>query len=84
MLEALCDYLIEKPGLCLDKMAVFLRDEFQKLATTSSIRRALASKGWPKKKKKKGSTEDQGAKYRITRILSAQLIRFPIVSHCLC
>ena len=66
MLEALCDYLIEKPGLCLDKMAVFLRDEFQKLATTSSIRRALASKGGPKKKKKKArqKTKEQNTELR--------------------
>ena len=49
MLEALCDHLLEKPGLYLDEMVVFLRDEFQTLTTTSSIRRALASKGWSKK-----------------------------------
>lgn len=45
MLEALCDYLLEKPSLYLDEMAVFLWDEFQTLVTTSSIRRALVSKG---------------------------------------
>lgn len=28
MLEALCDYLIEKPTLYLDEMVVFLWDEF--------------------------------------------------------
>ena len=49
ILEALCDHLLEKPGLYLDEMVVFLRDEFQTLTTTSSIRRALASKGWSKK-----------------------------------
>lgn len=43
MLEALCDRLLEKPGLYLDEMAIFLWDEFQILATTSSIRRALVS-----------------------------------------
>ena len=28
MLEALCDGLLEKPGLYLDEMAIFLFDEF--------------------------------------------------------
>lgn len=37
MLEALYDHLLEKPGLYLDEMAIFLWDEFQTLATTSSI-----------------------------------------------
>ncbi|KAI2791665.1 hypothetical protein POX_c04532 [Penicillium oxalicum] len=49
MLESLCDHLLEKPGLYLDEMVVFLWDEFHTLATTSSIRRALTSKGWSKK-----------------------------------
>lgn len=49
MPEALCDHLLEKPGLYLDEMAIFLWDEFHILATTSSIRRALVSKGWSKK-----------------------------------
>jgi hypothetical protein len=29
MLEALCDHLIEKPGLYVDEMAIFLWDEFR-------------------------------------------------------
>jgi hypothetical protein len=45
MLEALYDHLLEKPGLYLDEIAIFLWDEFQMLATTSSIRRALVSQG---------------------------------------
>ena len=49
MIEALCDYLCEKPGLYLDEMAVFLWDEFQTMVITSSIRRALVAKGWSKK-----------------------------------
>nr|KMM68378.1 hypothetical protein CPAG_04707 [Coccidioides posadasii RMSCC 3488] len=49
MLEALCDHLLEKPGLYLDEMVVFLWDEFHVRATTSSIRRALAFSGWSKK-----------------------------------
>lgn len=48
-LEALCDHLLEKPSLYLDEMAVFLWDEFQTPAMTSSIKRALASQGWSKK-----------------------------------
>lgn len=45
MLEALCDHLLEKPGLYLDEIAIFLWDKFQTVVTTSSIRRALAFKG---------------------------------------
>lgn len=52
MLEALCDHLLEKPNIYLDEMAIFLWDEFAIQATKSSISRALASKGWSKKKKK--------------------------------
>jgi hypothetical protein len=44
MLEALCDHLLEKPGLYLDEMALFLWDEFGTSVTVSSIRRALVSK----------------------------------------
>ena len=29
MLEVLCDHLVEKPGLYLDEMAIFLWDEFE-------------------------------------------------------
>lgn len=46
MIEVLCNHLLEKPGLYLNEMAVFLWDEFQTLVTTSSIRRALVTKGW--------------------------------------
>jgi transposase len=49
MLAALCDRLIEKPGLYRDEMAVFLYDEFQVLVSLSSISRALASIKWTKK-----------------------------------
>jgi hypothetical protein len=49
MLEALCDYLLEKPTLYLDEMAVFLWDEFDIHVTISSISRALSSIGWSKK-----------------------------------
>jgi hypothetical protein len=49
MLAALCDRLIEKPGLYRDEMAVFLYDEFDVLISVSSISRALASIEWSKK-----------------------------------
>ncbi|KUM63427.1 hypothetical protein ACN42_g3681 [Penicillium freii] len=49
MLEALCDYLLEKPTLYLDEMTIFLWDEFAIQATKSSISRALTSRGWSKK-----------------------------------
>ena len=49
MLEALCDHLLEKPGLYVDEMAIFLWDEFCVQVTNSSLKRALASVGWSKK-----------------------------------
>jgi transposase len=49
MIEALCDRLLEKPGLYLDEMAIFLWDEFRVQVTNSSLKRALASVGWSKK-----------------------------------
>jgi transposase len=49
MLNALYDHLIEKPGLYLDEMAVFLADEFDLEVTLSTISRALSSIGWSKK-----------------------------------
>jgi transposase len=49
MLEALCDHLLEKPGLYLDEMAVFLWDKFGLPITNSSISRALSSISWSKK-----------------------------------
>lgn len=49
MLEALCEYLTEKPTLYQDEMALFLWDEFGKHVTIQSISRALASVGWSKK-----------------------------------
>lgn len=49
VLDALCDYLLEKPGLYLDKMVLSIWDEFRMLATTSSIQRTLIVAGWSKK-----------------------------------
>jgi transposase len=49
MLEALREHLLEKPGLYLDEMMVFLWDEFEVLVTKFSISRALASIKWSKK-----------------------------------
>ncbi|KAJ5513129.1 hypothetical protein N7463_002681 [Penicillium fimorum] len=63
MLEALCDHLLEKPGLYLEEMVIFLWDEFRMLASTSSIRRALVSKGWSKKTARQ-SAKEQNAELR--------------------
>jgi hypothetical protein len=49
MLDALREYLLERPDRYLDEMAVFLWDEFDIRVTKSSISRALASIGWTKK-----------------------------------
>jgi hypothetical protein len=49
MLAALCEHLLEKPGLYRDEMAVFLYDEFGVLVAVSSISRALADTEWSKK-----------------------------------
>src|SRR2546423_1862146 len=49
MLEALREHLLEKPGLHLDEMVVYLWDEFEVLVTTSTISRTLKSIGWSKK-----------------------------------
>lgn len=49
MLAALCDHLLEKPGLYRDEMVVFLYDEFDIVVSVSSIGRALASIKWTKK-----------------------------------
>jgi transposase len=57
MLAALCDRLLEKPGLFRDEMAVFLYDEFNVLASVSSIGRALASIKWLKKKTRRIANE---------------------------
>jgi transposase len=49
MLDALCEHLLEKPGLCQDEMVLFLLDEFNIQVSTFSIGRALRSIGWTKK-----------------------------------
>jgi hypothetical protein len=49
MLDALCDHLLEKPGLYQSEMILFLLDEFDVLVTASSIGRTLRSRGWTKK-----------------------------------
>lgn len=43
ILDALCDRLLEKPGLYRDEIAVFLYDEFDVLVSLSGISRALKS-----------------------------------------
>lgn len=49
MLDALCEKLLEKPGMYQDEMVVFLYDEFDILLNVSAVSRALASIGWTKK-----------------------------------
>lgn len=49
MLDILCEYLLVKPGLYQDEMAVFLYDEFGIYVTTSDISKALKSIKWSKK-----------------------------------
>jgi hypothetical protein len=49
MLTALCDRLIEEPGIYRGAMAVFLYDESDILVSLSSISKALVSIKWTKK-----------------------------------
>jgi transposase len=50
MLDALCNHIAEKPGLYVEKIAISLRDEFNVLPSSSSIKRALSRAGWTKGK----------------------------------
>jgi hypothetical protein len=45
-IETLYDRLLEKPGLYIDKVEIFLWDEFRVQVTNSSLKRALALVGW--------------------------------------
>lgn len=49
ILNALSEYLLEKPNLYRDEMVLFILDEFNTHVTPSSIGRALKSRGWTKK-----------------------------------
>lgn len=57
ILDTLREYLLGKPELYLDEMAVFLWDEFEVLVTAPTISRTFASIGWSKKtiRRKPGS-----------------------------
>lgn len=55
-----CDHLLEKPALYVDEMALFLWDEFYVRATTSSLKRALASVSWLKKVARQRAKEQSG------------------------
>jgi precorrin-6B methylase 1 len=57
MLEALCNHLVEKPGLYIEEMAVFLWDDFSVLPSTSSIQRVLSRHGWTKKQARQKTKE---------------------------
>lgn len=49
MFNALCNYLLEKLGLYLDEIVLFIQDEFWILIITLSIRKALIVIGQSKK-----------------------------------
>ena len=49
IVDSLLDHLTEKPELYLEEMAWFIWDEFNEVASTSAISRALAKAGWSKK-----------------------------------
>jgi transposase len=49
MLDALRERLLEKPGLYLEEMTLFLWDKFDVLVSTHSISRTLRAVGWSKK-----------------------------------
>jgi transposase len=49
MLDALCDHLLEKPGLFQEEMVTFLWDEFDVFVSTFSISRSLKAIRWSKK-----------------------------------
>lgn len=51
------DYLLEKPYLYLDEMALFLCEEFETEVTLCSFSRALKYEGWSKKKAKQKARE---------------------------
>lgn len=57
MVKALCDYLIEKPLLYLDELALCILEDFDEEVTACSISRALKREGWPKKKAKQKARE---------------------------
>jgi transposase len=50
VLDALCEHLLENPGLYHHEMVEFVWSRFQVHVNVSSIRRALKSRGWSKKK----------------------------------
>jgi hypothetical protein len=49
MLEALQEYLLERPDRYLDELAVFLWDEFEALIPSCTIGKTLKSAGWSRK-----------------------------------
>lgn len=57
MLGALCEHLLEKPGLYQDEMVVFLWDELDVLVSTLSISRSLKAADWSKKATRQIATE---------------------------
>lgn len=57
MLQVLSEHLLEKPDQYLDKMVVFLWDEFEILVSQSTISRSLHSMRWSKKQCRRVAAE---------------------------
>lgn len=79
MLEALCGHLLEKPGLYLEEMAVFLWDEFEVHVSTFSISRTLKDIGWSKKAARQIAQEQNADLrdfylYNLTQFQSSHLV----------
>jgi hypothetical protein len=53
MLDALCDHLVEKPGLYIEEMAIFSCVEFNMLLSLPSIKPAFSQSDWTKKTNRK-------------------------------
>ncbi|KAK5800950.1 hypothetical protein VI817_003162 [Penicillium citrinum] len=79
MLDALCEYLAQIPGLYTDEMAKFLWNEFNILPSTSSIQHALLRAGWTKKTARQKSKEQNSQlrdfyQYKLSEFRSYHLV----------
>jgi hypothetical protein len=85
MLAALCDRLIEKPGLYRDEVVVFLYDEFDILVSLSSISGALVSIKWTKVTQYITNERNANLCDIYSRNLSAfQSYQFVYINECWC
>jgi hypothetical protein len=74
MLDALCDHLAENLGLYIEEMALFLRDEFNILLSSSSIKRALSHAGWIKKKAQQKKPKNRSLNYEISISINSLIL----------